>query len=111
MSMSSSDKARTNDEYGWIDRYAADLHRSAKELVEKGEAARVSDDTGFFNLKAAGQPGHLVEFVELPADVHPFFVATQAHPELKSRPTRPHPLFAAFVNAALRYKTAERLPL
>ncbi len=55
--------------------------------------------------------GHLVEFVELPASIHPFFVATQAHPELKSRPTRPHPLFAAFVNAALRYKTAERLPL
>jgi hypothetical protein len=35
---------RPNDEYGWIDRYAADLHRSAKELVEKGEAARVSDE-------------------------------------------------------------------
>jgi hypothetical protein len=33
-----------NDEYGWIDRYAADLHRSAKELVTKGEAARVSDE-------------------------------------------------------------------
>ncbi|HZC54117.1 MAG TPA: CTP synthase, partial [Mycobacterium sp.] len=47
--------------------------------------------------------GHLVEFVELPEDTHPFFVGTQAHPELKSRPTRPHPLFAAFVGAALRY--------
>jgi hypothetical protein len=35
---------RANDEYGWIDRYAADLHRAAKELVEKGEAARVSDE-------------------------------------------------------------------
>lgn len=35
---------RPNDEYGWIDGYAADLHRSAKELVEKGEAARVSDE-------------------------------------------------------------------
>jgi hypothetical protein len=33
-----------NDEYGWIDRYAADLHRSAKEMVDKGEAARVSDE-------------------------------------------------------------------
>ncbi len=53
--------------------------------------------------------GHLVEFVELPADTHPFFVATQAHPELKSRPTRPHPLFAAFIGAALKYKAAERL--
>jgi hypothetical protein len=35
---------RANDEYAWIDRYAADLHRSAKELVTKGEAARVSDE-------------------------------------------------------------------
>ncbi|WP_330231779.1 CTP synthase [Nocardia sp. NBC_00508] len=55
--------------------------------------------------------GHLVEFVELPADLHPFFVATQAHPELKSRPTRPHPLFAALISAALKYKAAERLPV
>ncbi|MEV6279406.1 CTP synthase [Nocardia sp. NPDC051832] len=55
--------------------------------------------------------GHLVEFVEYPADVHPFFVATQAHPELKSRPTRPHPLFAALIAAALDYKAAERLPV
>ncbi|GGG11110.1 CTP synthase [Rhodococcoides trifolii] len=53
--------------------------------------------------------GHLVEFVELPASTHPFFVATQAHPELKSRPTRPHPLFAALIGAALKYKAAERL--
>ena len=36
----------------------------------------------------------LVEFVELPRDVHPYYIATQAHPELRSRPTRPHPLFA-----------------
>ncbi len=55
--------------------------------------------------------GHLVEFVEYGADVHPFLVGTQAHPELKSRPTRPHPLFAAFVGAALDYKAGERLPL
>ncbi|MGD9990459.1 CTP synthase [Pseudonocardia sp.] len=55
--------------------------------------------------------GGLVEFVELPVDEHPFFVGTQAHPELKSRPTRPHPLFAAFVRAALDYRAAERLPV
>ena len=42
--------------------------------------------------------GLLVEFVELPSTI-PFFVATQAHPEFKSRPNRPHPLFAAFVEA------------
>src|SRR5258706_13897032 len=39
-----ADDVRVNDEYGWIDRYAADLHRSAKELGTKGEAARVSDE-------------------------------------------------------------------
>jgi len=53
----------------------------------------------------------LVEFVELPADKHPFFVGTQAHPELKSRPTRPHPLFSAFVKAVVDRKVAERLPV
>ena len=55
--------------------------------------------------------GHLVEFVEYDAELHPFLVGTQAHPELKSRPTRPHPLFSSFVGASLDYKIAERLPL
>jgi CTP synthase len=55
--------------------------------------------------------GRLVEFIELPREVHPFFVATQAHPELKSRPTRPHPLFAAFVGASVRFHKADELPL
>jgi CTP synthase len=55
--------------------------------------------------------GRLVEFVELPAEVHPFYAGTQAHPELKSRPTRAHPLFRAFVAAALAYNAAERLPV
>jgi CTP synthase len=47
--------------------------------------------------------GRLVEFAELPREMHPFFVATQAHPELRSRPTRPHPLFAGLVAAALEH--------
>ena len=55
--------------------------------------------------------GNLVEFVEYPREVHPFLVGTQAHPELKSRPTRPHQLFVAFVGAAIDYKAAERLPV
>jgi len=45
--------------------------------------------------------GRLVEFVELPRDVHPYYVATQAHPELRSRPTKAHPLFRGLVEAAL----------
>ena len=44
---------------------------------------------------------HLVEFVELPADEHPYYVGTQAHPELLSRPTRAHPLFSALIKAAI----------
>jgi CTP synthase len=55
--------------------------------------------------------GHLVEFVEYPSNIHPFVVGTQAHPELKSRPTRPHPLFVAFVGAAIDYKEGELLPV
>ena len=48
----------------------------------------------------------LVEFIELPASLHPYFVATQAHPELTSRPTRPHPLFVGLIQAALQRKLA-----
>jgi CTP synthase len=52
--------------------------------------------------------GRLVEFVEMPQDVHPFFVATQAHPEFLSRPTRPHPLFSGLIGAAIaRSRNAE----
>src|SRR5699024_7371433 len=46
--------------------------------------------------------GTLVEFVELPKETHPYYVGTQAHPELKSRPTNPHPLFAGLIEAALQ---------
>ncbi|HEV7450505.1 MAG TPA: CTP synthase [Pseudonocardiaceae bacterium] len=60
-------------------------------------------------ISGTSPDGQLVEFVELPAGTHPFFVGTQAHPELTSRPTRPHPLFAAFVQAALNYRAADRL--
>jgi len=48
----------------------------------------------------------LVEFVELPKEVHPYYVGTQAHPELRSRPTRPHPLFIGLIAAALVRKGA-----
>ena len=44
---------------------------------------------------------HLVEFVELPKQVHPYYVGTQAHPEFLSRPTKPHPLFAGLIAAAI----------
>lgn len=46
--------------------------------------------------------GHLVEFVELPTSVHPFYVGTQAHPEFLSRPTKAHPLFSGLISAAIK---------
>jgi len=52
--------------------------------------------------------GRLVEFVELAQDVHPYLVATQAHPEFMSRPTRPHPLFQGLVAAALDHSRSAR---
>jgi CTP synthase len=59
-------------------------------------------------LRLSGQSpdGGLVEIVELPD--HPWYLGCQFHPELKSRPTRPHPLFAAFIGAARRHATGER---
>jgi CTP synthase len=51
----------------------------------------------------------LVEYVELPRDVHPFYVGTQAHPELRSRPNRAHPLFRGLIAAALDRQEASRL--
>ncbi|MFD0784708.1 CTP synthase [Micromonospora azadirachtae] len=63
------------------------------------------------HISGTSPDGRLVEFIELDRSVHPYFVATQAHPELKSRPTRPHPLFASFVKAAITYSQADQLPV
>ena len=46
--------------------------------------------------------GRIVEMIELKD--HPWFIATQAHPEFKSRPNKPHPLFKGFIEAALKYE-------
>src|SRR5690606_6957831 len=59
-------------------------------------------------LSGLSPDGSLVEMMELPD--HPWFVGCQFHPELKSRPTRPHPLFAAFIEAALQYSSAGSAP-
>lgn len=67
---------------------------------------RTRFEQGGFVCSGTSPDQRLVEFVEL-AD-HPFWVGTQAHPEFKSRPDRPHPLFMAFMTAALNYRTAQR---
>ncbi|MFE6611349.1 CTP synthase [Amycolatopsis sp. NPDC057786] len=86
----------------------SERHRHRYE-VNNAYRKRLSDAGLVFS--GTSPDDHLVEFVELPADKHPFFVGTQAHPELKSRPTRPHPLFSAFVKAVVDRKVAERLPV
>lgn len=53
-------------------------------------------------LAGESPDGHIVEMVELKD--HPFFIGTQAHPEFKSRPNRPHPLFKGLIEASLRFK-------
>ena len=53
--------------------------------------------------------GNLVEYVELPREVHPYYVATQAHPEFKSRPTSAHPLFHGLIAAAIERQESTRI--
>jgi len=53
-------------------------------------------------LSGLSPDGSLVEMIELPD--HPWFVGCQFHPELRSRPTRPHPLFKGFIGAAVAYR-------
>jgi CTP synthase len=59
-------------------------------------------------MKISGRSpdGKFVEIAEVPG--HPWYIAVQFHPEFKSKPTRPHPLFASFVEASYRHKTAHR---
>jgi CTP synthase len=78
--------------------YVEERHRHRYEV--NNDYRRRLEDAGLV-FSGTSPDGRLVEFVELPRDVHPFFVGTQAHPELRSRPTRAHPLFAAFIGAAL----------
>ena len=56
-------------------------------------------------VSATSPDGNLVEMIELPD--HPWFLATQFHPELKSRPNHPHPLFASFIAAAVARREGE----
>ncbi len=58
-------------------------------------------------ISGTSPDGNLVEFVELPAEIHPYYVSTQAHPEFKSRPTLPHPLFKGLIAASLIRRQAK----
>ena len=88
-------------------------------LIEERHRHRYEVNNGYRDqLQEAGlvfsgtsPDNNLVEFVELPREVHPYYISTQAHPELRSRPTRPHPLFAGLVGAAIERQRELRFPI
>jgi CTP synthase len=82
-----------------------------RHRYEVNNAYRERLEAAGLHISGESPDGRLVEFVELDRGLHPFFVATQAHPELKSRPTRAHPLFRAFIGAAMAFEAQERLPV
>ncbi|MEB4211060.1 CTP synthase [Mycobacterium sp. 94-17] len=90
---------------------ATEVSERHRHRYEVNNAYRDKIAESGLRFSGTSPDGHLVEFVEYPPDVHPFVVGTQAHPELKSRPTRPHPLFVAFVGAAIDYQAGELLPV
>ena len=80
-------------------RHRYEVNNSYREQLEK--AGMVFSGTS--------PDGSLVEFLELPREVHPYYVSTQAHPEFKSRPTKGHPLFVGLIDASLKRQEASRL--
>jgi CTP synthase len=90
------------------DEPATERHRHRYEV---NNAYRPQLEAAGLVLSGTSPDGRLVEIAELPDSVHPFFVGTQAHPEFRSRPTRAHPLFRGFVEAAVRFADGRMLPL
>ena len=79
----------------------SERHRHRYELDNCGEARKALEAAGL-SVSGLSPDGKLVEIVELRG--HPYFIASQFHPEFKSRPTAPHPLFNGLVKAALKKK-------
>jgi CTP synthase len=90
------------------DQPATERHRHRYEVNNSYRPAL--EEAGLV-FSGTSPDGRLVEIAELPESVHPFFVGTQAHPEFRSRPTRAHPLFRAFIAAAVSNAEGRMLPL
>ena len=85
---------------------ASERHRHRYE-VNNAFRRQIADAGLWFS--GTSPDSHLVEYVELKRSEHPFYVGTQAHPELRSRPSRAHPLFRGLISAALDRQRASRL--
>jgi CTP synthase len=90
---------------------AAQIDERHRHRYEVNNAYRDQLEAAGLVFSGTSPDNNLVEFVELPRDVHPYYIATQAHPELRSRPTRPHPLFAGLVGAAIARQRELRFPI
>ncbi|MBF0817353.1 CTP synthase [Microbacterium paludicola] len=87
---------------------ATEVHERHRHRYEVNNAYRQQIADAGLVFSGINPDLNLVEFIELPRDVHPYYVATQAHPELRSRPTEPHPLFRGLVGAAVdRHRASE----
>jgi CTP synthase len=89
--------AGSQAEAAYAQPYVDERHRHRYEVANSYRPAL--EEAGLV-FSGTSPDGRLVEYVELPANTHPFYVGTQAHPEFRSRPTRAHPLFAALIEAA-----------
>ena len=78
------------------------IHERHRHRYEVNNDYRKALQENGMILSGLSPDGHIVEMIELPE--HPFFVATQGHPEFKSRPNRPHPLFRGLVAAAIAHR-------
>jgi len=86
--------------------YVDERHRHRYEV---NNAYRAQLEDAGLHVCGTSPDGRLVEFIELSEQVHPFYVATQAHPEFRSRPTRAHPLFIGLIRSALERARKSRL--
>ncbi|MER7798630.1 CTP synthase [Microbacterium sp. NPDC096154] len=88
---------------------STDVEERHRHRYEVNNAYREQIAAAGLSFSGINPDLNLVEFIELPRDVHPYYVATQAHPELRSRPTDPHPLFRGLIGAAVERHRASEL--
>ncbi|TDO35602.1 CTP synthase [Kribbella sp. VKM Ac-2527] len=101
-----ADGSIVRDLYG-----APSVQERHRHRYEVNNAYRDKLETAGLVFSGLSPDNELVEFIELERSQHPYFVATQAHPELRSRPTKPHPLFSGLIAAALVRQRESRLPV
>ncbi len=93
--------AKLYSEYGEIDNELIISERHRHRYEFNNEFREQLEKAGLV-IAGTSPDGKLVEIIELPASVHPFYVGTQFHPEYKSRPLKPHPLFIGLIKACLK---------